>query len=99
MSDNYGIEETRIEALIEEQSHFASSKIPFNRMIGALIVAGLLKRRLALLSNEAVGQLMFDFVWNVIDVSSPELAICQVATERLLNSSSVVKTKKEKLSR
>jgi len=58
-------------------------------------VAGLLKRRLALLSNEAVGQLMFDVVWNVMDVFSPEMAICREATERLFNSSSVVKTTRE----
>ena len=95
MSHNHGIEETSIEALIEEQRRLASSKLLFKRVIGSLIVAGLLKQRLALLSNEAVGQLLFDVVWNVIDVSSPELAICQVATERLLNSSSVVKTTRE----
>lgn len=62
MSDNHRIEETRIETLIEEQRHLASSKIHFNRVIGSLLVAGLLKQRLALLSNEAVGQLMFDVV-------------------------------------
>lgn len=99
MTDNHRIEETRIQALIEEQRHLAASKINFNRVIGSLLVAGLLKQRLALLSNEAIGQLMFDAVWNVIDVLSPELAICQAATERLLNSSSAVKTTKEKLSR
>lgn len=31
----------------------------------------------------------------MLDVFSPELAICQVATERLLNSSPVVKTTQE----
>jgi hypothetical protein len=83
-----------------EQSALDSVSLPkppadFERVIGSLLVAGLLKQRLALLPNEAVGQLMFDVVWNVMDAFSPELAICQVATERLLNSSSVVKTKKE----
>ena len=92
MSDNHGIEDTSIEALIEEQRRLACSKNPFARVIGSLLVAGLLKKRLALLPNEALGQLMFDFVWNVVDVFSPELAICQVATDRLLNSSSVVTT-------
>ena len=95
MSHNHGIEETSIEALIEEQRRLASSKLLFKRVIGSLIVAGLLKQKLASLPNETVGQLLFDHVWNVIDVSSPELAICQVATERLLNSSSVVKTTRE----
>lgn len=95
MSDNHGTEETSIEALIEEQRRLACSKNSFERVIGSLLVAELVKKRLALLSNESVGRLMFDFVWNVMDVLSPELAICQVATERLLNSSSVVKTEKE----
>jgi hypothetical protein len=87
MSDNHGIEETSIEALIQEQRRLACSKNPLERVFGSLLVAGLLKKRLALLPNEAVGQLMFDVVWNVMDVLSPELAICQAATERLRNSS------------
>ncbi|GEM_PF-6103816 len=45
MSDNHRIEETRIEALIEEQCRLACSR----NVIGSLIVAGLLKKRLALL--------------------------------------------------
>jgi len=99
MNHNHRIEETSIEALIEQQRRLASSKNPFERVIGSLLVAGLLKQRLALLPNETVGRLMFSVVWNVMDVFSPELAICQVATERLLNSSSAVKTTRENLNR
>ena len=95
MSHNHGIEETSIEALIEEQRRLACSENPFERVIGSLLVAGLLRQRLALLPNETVGQLMFDYVWNVMDVFSPEMAICQVATERLRNSPSVINTQKE----
>jgi len=95
MSHNHGIEETSIEALIEEQRCLASSGKPFERVIGSLVVAGLLRQQLALLPNETVGRLMFDFVWNVMDVFSPEMTICQEATQRLLNSSSVVKTTQE----
>jgi len=95
MSHNHGIEETSIEGLIEEQRRLACSENPFERVIGSLLVAGLLKQKLALLPNETVGRLMFGVVWNVMDTLSPELAICQVATERLLNSSSVVKTTRE----
>ena len=58
-------------------------------------MAARLKKCLSVLPDEAIGQLLFDHVWNVIDVFSPELAICQVATERLIESSSVVKTTKE----
>lgn len=73
-----------LDVLIQEQRRLASSKNPFERVIGSLLVAGLLKQKLALLPSEAVGQLMFDVVWNVMDVFSPELTICEVATERLL---------------
>jgi len=92
------MEETSIEGLIEQQRRLACSENPFARVFGSLLVAALLKQKLASLPNETVGQLMFDVVWNVMDVFSPEMAICQVATERLLNSSSVVKTTKENLS-
>jgi hypothetical protein len=95
MSHNNGIEETSIEALVEEQRCLASSGNPFERVFGSLLVAALLKQKLASLPNETVGQLMFDFVWNVMDVFSPEMAICQVATERLRNSPSVITTQKE----
>jgi len=98
MSHNHEIEETSIEALIEEQRRIACSENPFERVFGSLLIAGILKQKLALLPNEALGTLMFDMVWNVIDVFSPEMAIYQVATERLLNSSSIVKTIKENLS-
>lgn len=63
--------------------------------MGSLLTAARLRECLSLLSDEAIGQLLFDHVWNVMDVFSPELTICQIATERLLNSSSVVKTEKE----
>jgi hypothetical protein len=85
-------EDGRVEDLIEAQRRYSISPNPFERVIGSLLVAGLLKEKLGLLSNDAVGQLMFDVVWNVMDVFSPELAICQAATERLRNSSSVVVT-------
>ena len=89
-----------MEELIEAQRRLSVSKNPFERVIGTLWVAGLLKRRLAALSDAAVGQLMFDYVWNDLRVFSPELTICEVATERLLHSSPVpVKSAKERLTR
>jgi len=95
---SHRMEETSIEGLIEQQRRLACSENPFERVFGSLLVAALLKQTLASLPNETVGQLMFDVVWNVMDVFSPEMAICQAATERLLNSSSAVKTTKENLS-
>jgi hypothetical protein len=81
-----GEEEISVEGLIEEQRRLSASKNPFERVVGTLCVAGLLKERLAALPDEAVGQLMFDYVWNDMNVFSPELTICEVASERLLES-------------
>ena len=83
--DYYGEEEEiSVEGLIEEQRRLARSKTFFEKVVGTLWVAGLLKERLAALTDEAVGQLMFDHVCNEMNVFSPELTICEVATERLL---------------
>ena len=92
---DYPPEGNRVEQLIEAQRRCSVSPNPFERVVGSLLVAEMLKKRLALSPNEAVGQLMFDFVWDNIDTFSPELTICQVATERLLNCSSAFKTEQE----
>jgi hypothetical protein len=81
-----GKEEISVEGLVEAQRRLAHSKNPFEKVIGTLCVAGLLKERLAALPDEAVGQLMFRHVWNDMNVFSPELTICEVATERLIES-------------
>ena len=95
-----GEERISVEGLIDTQRRLSASKNPFERVIGTLCVAGLLKRRLAALSDAAVGQLMFDYVWNDMHIFSPELTICEVATDRLLHSSPVpVKSAKERLTR
>lgn len=99
---NYYSQEERmtVEGLIEEQRRLSASKNPFDRVVGTLCVAGLLKQSLAALPDKAVGQLMFDYVWNHMDIFSPELTICEVATERLLHPSHVlVKSAKERLTR
>lgn len=79
-----GEEEISVEGLIEEQRRLSVSKNTFERVVGALCVAGLLKERLAALPDATVGQLMFHYVWDDLNLLSPELTICQVATERLL---------------
>jgi len=95
-----GEEGISVEGLIDTQRRLSASKNPFERVVGTLCVAGLLKRRLSALSDAAVGQLMFDYVWNDMHVFSPELTICEVATERLLHPTSVlVKSAKERLTR
>ena len=87
MHDHCSAETMSIEGLIGLQRALSLSRNPFERVVGALFVAGLLKKRLTELPNNAIGHLMFEFVSDELSVFSPELTICQVATERLLNSS------------
>jgi atypical dual specificity phosphatase len=79
-----GEEEISVEGLIEEQRRFSVSKNPFERVVGSLLASALLKQRLSALTDVALAQLMFHYVWNGMNVFSPELTICEVATERLL---------------
>ena len=79
-----GDQEISVESLIAEQRRLSTSANRFERVVGTLLVSGLLKQRLAALTDAAVGQLMFDHVWNELGIFGPELAICEVATERLL---------------
>ena len=91
-----GEEEISVEGLIEQQRRLSVSKNTFERVVGALCVAGLLKQRLAALPDAAVGQLMFDHVWSELNLLGPESVIVKVASERLLHSSPVlVKSVKE----
>jgi hypothetical protein len=98
--DDYGgQEEISVEGLIEEQRRLARSKTFFEKVVGALCVAGLLKERLAASSDAAVGQLMLDHVWSDLNLLGPESVIVEIASERLLHSApSQVKNSKENLS-
>ena len=99
MHDYYSREEEiSVEGLIEAQRRLSVSKNPFERVVGTLCVSGILKARLAVLPDEAVGQLMFDHVWSELDLLGPESVIVELASERLLHSSPVpVKNTKENL--
>ena len=93
-----GEEEISVVGLIEEQRRLSASKNCFERVVGSLVASGLLKQRLAALTDAAVGQLMFDYVCDEMNVFDPELTICQEACERLLRPSPVlVKSVKENL--
>jgi hypothetical protein len=95
-----GQEETSVEGLIEEQRRLARSKTFFEKVVGTLCVAALLKERLAALTDAAVGQLMVDHVWSQMNLLGPESVIVEIASERLLHSSPVlVKNTKENLNR
>ena len=101
MHDYYsGEEEISVESLIEEQRRLARSKTFFEKVVGTLCVAALLKERLAALTDAAVGQLMVDHVWSELNLLGPESVIVEIASERLLHSSPVlVKNTKENLNR
>jgi hypothetical protein len=93
-----GKEKISVEGLIEEQRRLSASENPFERVVGTLCVAGLLKQGLAALTDAEVGQLMFDYVCDEMNVFGPELTICQEATERLLHPSpGLVKSERENL--
>jgi len=95
-----GEEEISVESLIEEQRRLARSKTFFEKVVGTLCVAALLKERLAALTDAAVGQLMVDHVWSELNLLGPESVIVEIASERLLHSSPVlVKNTKENLNR
>ena len=82
--DLSGEAEIKVRDLIEAQRKLSISRNPFERVVGSLFAAGLLKERLSELTNHEIGQLMVDSVLDNMNVFSSELAICQAATERLL---------------
>src|ERR1035438_8126763 len=69
---------------------------PFERVVGSLCLAALLKERLAALTDAAVGQLMSRYVLDDLNVFSPETTICEVATERLIESAIAIVPKEAK---
>jgi hypothetical protein len=82
-----GEEEISVESLIEEQRRLARSKSPCERVVGSLYMSGILKERLARLTDKQIGQLVFDFVDEQLGVFDPETTICRHATLRLFRSS------------
>ncbi len=54
----------------------------------ALVTTGKLMRDLEALSDRQIGQLMFDVVWDVLDMVSPAFSISAEASERLFRSPS-----------
>jgi hypothetical protein len=84
--DDYGEEEISVEGLIEEQRKLAHSTNPFERVIGTLCLASLLKQRLAALPDAAVGRLMSTYVLDGLNLLGPESVIVEIGSERLLGS-------------
>jgi hypothetical protein len=85
MHDYYSREEEiSVEGLIDAQRRLSVSKNPFERVVGTLCVSGILKARLVVLPDEAVGQLMVDHVWSELNVLGLESVIVELASERLM---------------
>jgi hypothetical protein len=51
--------------------------------VAALLIPAELSRRLRLLSNLEIGQLLEDEVWSNLNLLAPESTICLVAADRL----------------
>ena len=77
-------ETTSVEKLIEQQHRCSVSPNPLERVVGSLLMAARLQQKLVALSDKALGHLILTHVWNELNLLSPEMAICQAATERLL---------------
>jgi hypothetical protein len=75
-----------LHAVITEYAKLTNSPEPYERVVGALCVAGILTHRLTLLSDREIGQLVFDYVWTELRWSSPQMAICEEAAQRLSRS-------------
>ena len=55
-------------------------------MVGVLCVSGMLKKRLARLTDEELGQLLVEYVSNELTMFSPEAAICEEAARRMFRA-------------
>jgi len=73
--------------LIEAQRMLSNSDQRFERVVGTLFFAGILKERLALLTDKQIGQLVSDFVSNQLGFLDPAMTICEQAAQRLFRSS------------
>ena len=75
-----------LHAVITEYAKLTNSPEAYERVVGSLCVAGILTHRLALLSDREIGQLVSDYVWTELPWSSPQMAICEEAAQRLIRS-------------
>ena len=72
-----------IRELMEEQRRRVCSGNPTERLAAALLIPAELSRRLRLLSDPQLGQLLEDEVWSYLNLLAPESTICLVAADRL----------------
>lgn len=69
--------------LIAEQRRRMRSANPAERLAASLLIPAELSRRLRLLSNLEIGQLLEDEAWSSLNLLAPESTICLVAADQL----------------
>ena len=72
-----------IRELIEEQRIRLQSSNPAERLAAALLIPAELKRRMRLLRNSEIGQLLEDEVWSNLNLLSPDATVCMEDADRL----------------
>jgi hypothetical protein len=75
-----------VRELIDKQRKLAKSERPVEQVIGGLGVTGVLQEKLQELNDRQIGQLCWDYVWDVLPIVSPAMAITMEATHRLFRS-------------
>jgi hypothetical protein len=72
-----------IRELIEEQRKRVRSRNPAERLAAVLLIPAELSRRLRLLSNSEIAQLLDDEVYGNMSILAPEATVCVEAALRL----------------
>jgi hypothetical protein len=72
-----------IQQLIEEQRARIRSSNPAVRLAAALLIPGVLAKRLRLLGDPQLAQLLEDEVWSNLNLLAAESTICLAAADRL----------------
>jgi hypothetical protein len=72
-----------IQELIEEQRRRLRSANPAERLAAVLLIPSVLAKRLRLLRDPQLAQLLEDEVWSRMNLLAPESTICLAAADRL----------------
>jgi hypothetical protein len=72
-----------IQELIEEQRRRLRSANPAERLAAVLLIPSVLAKRLSLLGDPQLAQLLEDEVWSRMNLLAPESTICLAAVDRL----------------
>jgi hypothetical protein len=68
---------------MEEQRKRVRSRNPAERLAAALLIPAELSRRLQLLNDSEIAQLLDDEVWKNMSILAPEATVCVEAALRL----------------